>query len=374
MSEKGICSVKGVKAYGFKDGKNGIAVISTPGRCVGTFTKNKVQAAPVVYSQNLLNEDPGIDNIIVNSGCANAFTGERGLKDARWMSKQMEGRNLVCSTGKIGSYLNRDWIQTAVEKAVRNIDTENGGIEAAKAIMTTDTEVKSIKIERDNYTVAGIAKGAGMIEPDMATMLAFIFTDIEIPQKEMENNFTKAVDNTFNMVVVDGDTSTNDTALLISTGKAEAEYTKNKKQVWKDIENVCKELAKKIAEDGEGSTKLIELSITNAKTEQEARKAAKTVLNSPLVKTAIYGEDPNFGRIVAALGRSKTNFHPEQIEIKINGKTVVKQGTINIDKEITEELKEKTIKIQINLNNGNAEIKGWGCDLTPEYIKINAEY
>ncbi|UOY10741.1 bifunctional glutamate N-acetyltransferase/amino-acid acetyltransferase ArgJ [Methanonatronarchaeum sp. AMET6-2] len=374
---KGICSVPGVKANGYKEGGKGLAVIEANGKCVGTFTRNKIQAAPVVYTEKLLSKDPDINHIIVNSGCANAFTGEQGLEDAEWMSRLIGGRNVVCSTGKIGSTINREWISMAIDNLVSGIqDGEVGCEKAADAILTTDTGPKQSVVSRSEYTVGGMAKGAGMIEPNMGTMLAFIFTDIEIPVPDMEKRFKEVVDRTFNMVVVDGDTSTNDTALLTTTGFSETPYSSVEQSLWRDIEEVCRELAKQIARDGEGATKMIEITVQGAKDKEEAKNAVKTTLNSPLVKTAVYGEDPNFGRIVAALGRSEINLRPDGFKVKINGNTVVKKGRItSFDKtKIGREMQKNKINIEIDLQNGSETITGWGCDLTPGYIEINADY
>ncbi len=384
--EGGICAVRGVRANGIKEGKNGLAVIIAERTvsCAGVFTRNKIIAAPLVVTRDaLLNND--LRAIIINSGCANAFTGKTGIIDAQWMAEIL-AEKLKCSppeigvasTGVIGRQLDRGWIREIVDKVFDGLsDTQDGSRRAAKAIMTTDTTVKEIALELENgVRIGGIAKGSGMIEPNMGTMLAFIYTDAVISRETLDICFRRSVDKSFNMVVVDGDTSTNDMALITATG-----FNKCEESVFQNgLDYVCIHLAKMIAKDGEGASKLIEVRVRGAQNTQDARKAAKAVVRSPLVKTAIFGKDPNWGRIIAAAGYSGANINQDTIsltfsnncsEVMLVDRGRIIEGKLDALREIME---NKEIIIEVDIGLGNANATAWGCDLTYEYVKINAMY
>jgi len=383
----GICTVKGVRANGIKQGKNGIAIMVTKARklsSAGVFTRNKVIAAPLIVTREAL-EKGELKAIIANSGCANAFTGTKGMTDARWMAGIL-AKKLNCSpdevgvasTGVIGRYLDRAWLEGHLDEVFNNLsNTEEKGKACARAIMTTDTTMKEIAIELENGVhIAGIAKGSGMIEPNMGTMLAFLYTDVDISRDALDRCLRKAVDKSFNMLVVDGDTSTNDMALLTATGYNECE----EELFQKGLDLVCISLAKMIAKDGEGATRLIEVRVKGASSDDDAKKAAKAIVRSPLVKTAIYGKDPNWGRVVAAAGYSGAEVDQDRISLKFSGSGEevmlvdsgkILEGKLEALKTIME---SKEIVIDVDLSLGEHEATAWGCDLTYDYVKINAMY
>jgi glutamate N-acetyltransferase/amino-acid N-acetyltransferase len=379
--EGGVCAVPGVKAYGIKDGKQGLAVITGNGNAAGVFTQNKIRAAPVTVTSRRL---PGVMNaIIAYSGSANAFTGQKGIEDAEKMAfltasaLGVDPESVgVASTGIIGRPVNMDWIKTCVKDVIEDLTLEPSGSEAAaRAIMTTDTALKQFAIEVEGVRIGGIAKGSGMIEPNMATMLAFIYTDAELYSKSLYKCLKTAVDDSFNMLVVDGDTSTNDMVLLTATGKKRISEDKFQE----GLTFLCTELAKMIARDGEGATKFIEVHITGARSEEDARKVAKAVVRSPLVKTAVYSADPNFGRVIAAIGRSGADVEEDKVTLAVsddaNVVILVKEG--NIVKGVLTQakalMKKETIIISADLGLGDGEACAWGCDLTCDYIRINAK-
>ena len=385
--KSGICSVKGVRASGIKQGKNGLAVMVADARelaTAGVFTRNKVIAAPLIVTKGSL-EKGELKAIIANSGCANAFTGEKGLIDAAWMAgllaKKLKCEPLeigVASTGVIGRNLDRAWIQGHLDEVFEHLsNTEESSRAAAKAIMTTDLAVKELAIELDNgVRIGGIAKGSGMIEPNMGTMLAFLFTDAILPKKTLDSCLRKAVDRSFNMVVVDGDTSTNDMALITATG-----YNDCKEDAFQEgLDHLCISLAKMIAKDGEGASRLIEVRVTGAKSIDDATKAAKAIVRSPLVKTAIFGKDPNWGRIVAAAGYSGADIDQDKISLKFsdgkNEVVLVDSGRIVEGKiqELKGIMESKEIIIEVDIGLGDSGATAWGCDLTYDYVKINAMY
>lgn len=371
--DEGICSINNVKANGVKEDGNGLAIIESFTKTVGVFTNNKIKAAPVRYTRQLLNKSNEVDNFIINSGCANAFTGEKGLKDTKWMSDLLEGNTAVCSTGVIGERIDRKWIKEKFDELSNNLkNSAEGSKNAANAIRTTDNYLKEVSVEVGDLKVAGIAKGSGMIEPNMGTMLAFIFTNANLSNDYLRNYLKKEVNNSFNMVVVDGDTSTNDTVLLSST---KAIDNPNKNDFKKGLSFVCEKLAKKIAKDGEGATKFIEVNVSSCRNKREAKSIAKEILRSSLVKTMFYGENPNIGRIAAAIGNSSSYVEEEKIEIKLNDNLVVNDGVIVLGKEdLRELLTNKKIDLSIDLGLGLEKATAWGCDLSPEYVEINAGY
>lgn len=390
--EGGVCAVRGVKASGCKEGKNGLAIITGGGPAAGVFTTNKVTAAPVIVTRKHLIESQQILAVVANSGSANAFTGSNGTEDAERIAESLARRLhihttdvAVGSTGIIGTPLNVGWIDSKISEVLLTMtDTANGSLEAARAIMTTDSRPKQMAIEVDGVAIGGIAKGAGMIEPQLSTMLAFIYTDARLTADVLQTCLKKAADLSFNMVVVDGDTSTNDTVLLIATGESSSAIDID------DFQNalnfVCVELAKMIARDGEGATKMMEVTVAGARNRDDAIKAAKAVVRSPLVKTALFGADPNWGRIVTAVGYSGAFVDPEALSLALSdGKDIsvvlVEKGLIKsasadrLDEGALSEIMNRTeISILVDLGVGAAAATAWGCDLTDDYVRINAEY
>ncbi len=383
----GICAVKGVRANGIKQGKNGLAIMVADARklaTAGVFTRNKVIAAPLIITKASL-EKGDLKAIIANSGCANAFTGEKGLSDAKWMAdilaKKMKCEPFeigVASTGVIGRNLDRIWIGGHLDEVFDQLsDTEEAAKAAAKAIMTTDLAMKEIAIELDNgVRIGGISKGSGMIEPNMGTMLAFLYTDAILSKETLDSCLRKAVDKTFNMVVVDGDTSTNDMALITATGYHDCE----EEVFQRGLDHVCASLAKMIAKDGEGASRLVEARVKGARSPRDARLAAKAIVRSPLVKTAIFGKDPNWGRVVAAAGYSGADLDQDRISLKFSDNTRevllvdsgrIVEGKLDALKSIME---SKEIIIEVDIGLGDFEATAWGCDLTYDYVKINAMY
>ncbi|MDO8727156.1 MAG: bifunctional ornithine acetyltransferase/N-acetylglutamate synthase [Candidatus Methanoperedens sp.] len=385
--EGGICAVKGIKANGIKQGKNGIAIMVADAKQLsssGVFTRNKVIAAPLIITREALSKGE-LKAIIANSGCANAFTGEKGIQDAKWMAGLLATKLKcspdeigVASTGVIGRYLDRMWLEGHLDEVYDHISSsKEASIACARAIMTTDTTMKEVAVELKNgVRIAGIAKGSGMIEPNMGTMLAFLFTDACLSKKALDVCLKKAVDKSFNMVVVDGDTSTNDMALLTATGYRECD----EKTFQEGLDHVCISLAKLIAKDGEGATRLIEARVSGARTEADAKAAAKTIVRSPLVKTAIYGKDPNWGRVVAAAGYSGAEVDQDRISLKFSGNNkeavLVDSGVIVEGKldELKSIMDSREILIEVDLGLGENSATAWGCDLTYDYVKINAMY
>ncbi|MCX8206233.1 MAG: bifunctional ornithine acetyltransferase/N-acetylglutamate synthase [Methanothrix sp.] len=380
----GICAVPGVRACGVKRGRYGVAMIACSGYAAGVFTRNRVRAAPIEVTVDHLRRSGGrIEGIIANSGSANAYTGVRGIRDAERMAGIMSGilgcspeMIGVASTGVIGRYLDLDLISSLADEAAPALRSgPDASREAAQAIMTTDTRVKEVAVEHDGFRIGGICKGAGMIEPDMATMLAFIYTDADAGP-DLYRFLKDAVDVSFNMLTVDGDTSTNDTVLLTSTRAVEC----NPESFREALEHVCVSLARMIARDGEGATKAMEVEVTGAASSEDARRAAKSIARSNLVKAALYGEDPNWGRIVCAAGRSGAEFDPSRISLRMSSRSgsvlLVDRGII-VDGVLDEAKKVMScdeIFIHLDLGAGSASARGFGCDLTHEYVNINAKY
>jgi glutamate N-acetyltransferase / amino-acid N-acetyltransferase len=383
MTFKSICAIDGVKTWGMKEGKFGLALIEAHGTAAGVFTRNLARAAPVELMRKQIKAGK-LEAVIVNSGCANAYTGKRGYGDAVTMT-EYAGSTLgvkpkhvgVASTGVIGRYLDLPLIKRQCETVAPKIDrTPEAEILAAQAIMTTDTFPKHALVEKEGFRVGGIAKGSGMIAPNMGTMLAFIYTDAGIGAKPLADALKQAARRSFNRVVVDGDTSTNDIALCTATGAAgkvkHAEFSVA-------LEACCRSLAEQIATDGEGATKLIEVTVRGAKKEDDAAKVARTVIESPLVKTAVYGEDPNWGRVVAAAGRAGIKFDPNAVSLWISdGKKkhpLVKSGEIIADLDAAKKaMAGKKVIFILDLAAGKEEATAWGCDLTERYVEINGRY
>ncbi len=372
-----------------KETKHGLdlGILFSERPCVATalFTTNKVKAAPVVLSQERLQGGRTVA-VVVNSGCANAFTGEQGLKDAvevAGLAAERIGVSpedvLVASTGVIGQELPMKLIRAGIGQIV--LSTE-GGHSLVKAMMTTDTVPKEVAARAGDsgFIIGGVVKGSGMIHPELATMLCFLTTDAAVELDFLKLALRKAVDISFNMVSIDGDTSTNDTVLVMANGLAgNKPISQNSRQasVFQEaLDQVCIYLAKSMARDGEGASKLIEVTVSGAPSVAEARLAARTIVSSSLVKTAVYGNDPNWGRIVAAVGRSGVEVVESKIDLYIGDICVVKQGTpLPFDKEsVVEILKKSEIPIDLNLNLGKASATAWGCDLSEEYVTINSQY
>ena len=354
----------------------------------GVFTTNRVKAAPILLSQEKIKKG-FLRAIIANTGYANACTGIRGLNDATQTAdiaaKELginPGEIAVASTGVIGAYLPLNLIKNALPNLVKSL-SPNGFRSVAKALMTTDSfpKMSCLKGRAGGYTyhLLGLAKGAGMIMPNMATMLSFVLTDINIDYQTLWPIFRSAVESTFNRITVDGETSTNDMVIIMANGVAG-----NRKLDRSDVEgfeksltDVMGELAHMIAKDGEGATKAIIIELNGAATKDDANTAARAVANSNLVKTAIFGQDPNWGRIMAALGRSGVKMEENKVQIWIDGINIVDGGLMTSKREenkAAEKMKKKQITIAINLNQGSWEDRITTCDLTYDYIKINADY
>ena len=354
------------------------------------FTQNAFCAAPIVVSKKHLSQaQPRY--LLVNTGNANAGTGDQGITDALtccdMVAEVSTVKNLEVlpfSTGVIGEYLPMDKFPNAIKTAFDNLSEDNWE-NAANGILTTDTVVKAftrtISINSQNITISGIAKGSGMIRPDMATMLAYIATDAKIERQLLQNCLLEAVNHSFNRITVDGDTSTNDSAILIATGQSGVELTLESDELLnfqQVLTEICEELAKEMIRDGEGATKLISLSVTGCKDEQEAKDVAYTVAHSPLVKTAFFACDPNWGRILAAVGRAGiTNFDLRKVNIALDDVYIVRNGGKAND--YTEErgqaiMDKSDITIHIDLGRGDKKIQVWTCDFSYDYVRINAEY
>lgn len=398
--EGDVTSAKGYKASGVYSGiknkiKSDMSIIYSDVLANGAavFTKNKVCAAPVTVSKENI-KNGKIQAIVVNSGNANACTGDIGLKNALTMVdktasalKISKEDVIVSSTGVIGVTLPMDNVNKGIELAA-DVLKYDGGQDAAEAILTTDTCKKNIAVELDidgkKVTIGGIAKGSGMIHPNMATMLGFITTDAKIDGEFLNELLKETTKDTYNMITVDGDTSTNDMVCVMANGLAEnKEINKNHQEVNKFIEAfkyINAYLAKSIVFDGEGATKFIEVEVINSLTKEDAQKSIKSILTSSLVKTAFFGEDGNWGRIVAAIGYSEANFDINKTDVFLKSEAgIVKifeqgQGASYKEEDVAKILKFKEIQILIDFNLGNEKAVGWGCDLSYDYVKINGSY
>ena len=379
----------GVKA-GIKTSKNAdLAMVYSENPCsaAGTFTTNAIRASSVDWCEGIL-PDAGIHAIICNSGCANACTGDQGVKDNAAMALLAASALgvahksvLVASTGVIGKLLPMTRITVAVPKLVSTLSPD-GGTSFAKAIMTTDLVKKEsavrIRTEKGRFTIGGAVKGSGMIQPNMATMLCFITTDAAIDNQLLNDIVKRVMNRTFNNLTVDGDTSTNDMALVLANGVSGVSIkTKAAQKTFEEgLFTVCNDLCKQIAADGEGATKRVEIRVKGAKTEEDARKAAKAVANSNLTKCALFGNDPNWGRIACAVGYSGAKFSKQKMSIELCGIEVFKnlQPVAFDDKKAHSLMKKKVVTIDINLGLGDKEAVAHTCDFSYDYVKINAEY
>jgi glutamate N-acetyltransferase/amino-acid N-acetyltransferase len=364
------------------ENKPDLGVLFSEAPCVATalFTTNRIKAAPVVLSQQRLKEGRA-GAVVVNSGCANACIGERGVRDAAKMAElTAEGIGmspeevLVASTGVIGVPLPMKQIAPAIKQVSLSRD---GGHELARAMMTTDTFAKEtavrVRARNSEFTIGGVAKGSGMIHPDLATLLCFLTTDAAVELDFAKAALKKAVDASFNMISIDRDTSPNDMVLLLANGRAGKVPADAFEQA---LEQVCVYLAKCVAADGEGSTKLIEVVVSGARSLTEARLAARTVVSSSLVKAAIHGADPNWGRIMAALGRSGAEVEESKTDLYIGNIPLVKAGApLSFNQQgVIKLLGGKEVVVGLNLNLGSASATAWGCDLSEEYVTINSQY
>lgn len=364
----------------------GIIYSEVPCVAAGVFTTNIIKAAPIIFSQKNL-QSKKAQALVVNSGCANACTGDAGLSDAAEMASLTAKKLnilskdvLVASTGVIGVHLPMQKIREGINRIDMSCE---GGTDLARAMMTTDTFAKeialSVETETGGFTIGGVAKGAGMIHPNMATMLCFIATDACIEAGFLQQALNKVVDSSFNMITVDGDTSTSDMVVVLANGLAgnKSMDEKNGKVFLEALYEVCLYLAKSIARDGEGATKLIEVIVEGAARQNEAMVAARTIAGSPLVKSAIHGNDPNWGRVVAALGRSGARVNEKKLDVYLNNVCVMERGTpANFDNEVLSAslAVSKDVLIKLSLNLGRGKAIAWGCDLSEEYVTINSAY
>lgn len=386
---KGIAEVPGVKCgtafAGIKRTEKRInrpdllvVVTEEPCEFAAVFTRNDVKAAPIKVSMEVKGK---VSGIVANSGNANACTGERGIADALEMAKltsQLTGKGkfLVASTGVIGEPMPMEKVRKGIAEAVKNLGSAKGE-EPAKAIMTTDTFPKLSFREGEGFVVGGIAKGAGMIDPAMATMLSFVATDAKVPKELLERALKEAVEVSFNAITVDGDMSTNDCVFLLSTGKSSVEITEENYWEFKGVlTEVLKELAYQIVKDGEGATKVARIVVEKAMSKEQAIAVSRKIALSPLVKTAIFGCDPNWGRIAAAAGAAMVGVEEEKMEIYIGNYLLFKGKRVDYrEDEVANYMKEsEEIFIRVVLNQGESSFEYLTCDLTYDYVRINAEY
>lgn len=371
--------------------KRDVAVIcsSVPATAAGVFTLNRVKAAPLLISMERL-ADGNARAVVVNSGNANACNGERGMKDALAMAAEAavvlgvpEGEVLVASTGVIGKKMPMDKVLPGVRAAAGQVSPEGGSL-AAQAIMTTDTYSKEAAVQMELggkvITIGGTAKGSGMIHPNMATLLCFITTDAAVSAACLKKALQHATDLSFNMITVDGDSSTNDMAVIMANGMAGNKSIEDEGldyTYFRDaLTAVCTSLAKAIARDGEGATKMIEVRVLGAGTELDARLAARSVAGSSLLKAAVFGNDANWGRVICAAGYSGAGFDPDKFDIFLGDVQVARDGgSLEFSEELAlEELKKDTVTITLDLKSGGCGATAWGCDLSYDYVKINADY
>ena len=399
----GVTAAKGFEAAAaeaqikYKDRKD-MALIYSQVPCVaaGTFTTNVVKAAPVRWDQEIVKKSANVHAVIINSGIANACTGEEGYGYCEQTAQAAErllripaSSVLVASTGVIGMQLPMDRIRDGVALlAEGKADTEEAGLEAAKAIMTTDTKPKyaaaQVEIGGKTVTVGGMCKGSGMIHPNMCTMLGFVTTDAAITKEMLQKALSDDIKDTYNMVSVDGDTSTNDTVLLLANGMAGNPLIDRENEdyaVFKEALNyVNTELAKKIAGDGEGATCLFEVKVIGAESKEQAVMLSKSVITSSLTKAAIYGHDANWGRILCAMGYSGASFDPDRVDLYFEsaaGKLKIIENGVSTgysEEMATKILSEEYVTATADIKMGEASATAWGCDLTHEYVNINADY
>ncbi len=394
----GITTPQGFKAgvahAGIKyQGRYDLALVFSECSAVGAgvFTTNKFQAAPVLVSRQHLAAQEKLRGFVVNSGCANACTGDEGLADARMMAQvaaEVTGCRveefLVASTGVIGVPLPMEKVRQGIIEAGKNLSVEAGAL-AAQAIMTTDTVPKEIGIEVEidgkRVILGAMAKGSGMIHPNMATMLGFVTTDAAISKECLQKALVIANKDSFNMVTVDGDTSTNDTLAVLANGLAGNSLIDNPESeefqlFTAALQQVCVYMARMIARDGEGATRLLEVKVVNSPSQEDARIAARTIAGSNLVKAAIFGQDANWGRIICALGYSGAEFAPEEVDVYLGELLVAEKGRgLAFDETVARRILEQDeVVVTVDLHAGEYAATAWGCDLSYDYVKINADY
>jgi glutamate N-acetyltransferase/amino-acid N-acetyltransferase len=387
----GLGAVPGVKLAGVHAGIKkrkpdlALVVFDEPHGCASVITTNEIKAAPLIVSEQHI----GIDGlamraVVCNSGCANACTGERGERDARQTARQAAAllhletsQIIVASTGVIGVYLPMDRMVRGLERAVKDLEAGmEAAYDAAEAIMTTDNEPKLAAYAfydgETRYVVGGIAKGSGMIAPNMATMLAFVATNAPMPRETLRDELRAATDDSFNMISVDGDMSTNDSVY----GFAPVAREPAPRGFREALRAVTHDLAYAMVRDGEGATKALTVDVSGARDAQQARTVARALVNSNLVRTALYGEDPNWGRIIAAAGSVRAGIDPETWSLYLAEKLWVDRGAIEVlsEAEAHRELESTAVSVRLDLGLGDARATAWGCDLSRDYVRINAHY
>ena len=403
VTEGGVTAAQGFQAAGIaagikKGGTKDMAMVYSekPCVCAGTFTTNVVKAAPVKWDQKIVKESDYVQAVVCNSGIANACTGQEGYSYCQETAKAAgealgisAEEVLVASTGVIGQQLPMAVLKEGVKKlAPMLLGTKEAGTLAAEAIMTTDTVKKEVAVEMElsgkKVTIGGMCKGSGMIHPNMCTMLSFVTTDVDIDKNLLKEALRESVQDSYNMISVDGDTSTNDTVLVLANAMAGNPKITEKNQDYeifkKGLDYVNKTLAQKIAGDGEGATALFEVKITGAQTKEQAVTLSKSVITSNLTKAAIFGHDANWGRILCAMGYSGAQFDPEKVDLVFESKAgriqIMKNGigTDYSEEEATKILSEDKVTVIADIKMGEETATAWGCDLTYDYVKINADY
>ncbi|MEN1934650.1 bifunctional glutamate N-acetyltransferase/amino-acid acetyltransferase ArgJ [Paenibacillus sp. 102] len=390
VTPKGFAAI-GVQV-GLKKGKKDIGAIvcDVPANCGAVYTTNQFQAAPLQVTKESIATEGKLQAIVVNSGNANACTGMQGLQDAYEMKtlaakqfKVKENHVAVASTGVIGVPLSMEAIRNGISYLVPSKEKEKAA-SFYEAILTTDLVTKQscyqFMIDGKEVRIAGAAKGSGMIHPNMATMLSFITTDVNIEQDALQLALSQVTNHTFNQITVDGDTSTNDMVVVMASGLSGTTAIHPNHAEWEKfmvaLQKVCEDLAKQIAKDGEGATKLVEVNVYGARTVEEGNKVAKQIVGSSLVKTAMYGEDANWGRIISAIGQSGVAIESTTVDIAVQSISVLQSSEPQIfpQKEMKQKLKQPEIVIDVHLHLGEEKGRAWGCDLSYEYVKINACY
>lgn len=391
----GVIAPKGFRATGVAggikmSGKKDISLIVSEVPCVasGVFTTNVFKAAPVLVSMEILKKNPtGIRGIVANSGNANCLTGEKGIEDAKRMARLVETRMgfsensvLVASTGIIGKPLPMEVVEYGIIKACDKVKSESSSRYAAEGIMTTDTKAKEAAVQYisglETFKIGAIGKGSGMISPAMATMLCFVTTDVKVTPELLHEALKEAVDETFNRITVDGDMSTNDTVFALASGVSEFCVTKRDekfKLFLEHLKQVLGDIALMIIEDGEGVTKVVKIEVIGCNSRRMAQNIARKIGNSILVKTMLFGENPNWGRIIAAIGASGEKIKPEKLTVKVGGRIIFEKGNY-LGYQSNDILKSRNITIFVDLGIGKESYSLYTTDLTYEYVKINAEY
>jgi glutamate N-acetyltransferase/amino-acid N-acetyltransferase len=397
VKSKKIGSVPGFKAAGIVSGVKdsgakdlSLVISEAPAVAAGVFTKNRVQSPGVVYSKQRLARGKTFKAIIVNSGNANACTGPQGFEDCQTICESLANEleihpqeTLIASTGIIGVPLPADKIVNSIPCLKKDL-SDNGWSRAAQGIMTTDLVSKFAEVRykegQKEIVLAGMAKGSGMINPNMATMLGFVFTNANIDKRSLKSALKIATDASFNSITVDGECSTNDCVLVLANGLANNSKITGSGSAFSDfvtaLTDLCKTLSQKIVRDGEGATKFVSIVVKGSHSVKEARKAGMRIANSNLVKTALFGEDPNWGRIVCAVGDSGARMNPEKLSVAIEGQPLAQNGVpVQYSKKKVDRLmKKKEIQIEVNLGVGTQSAEVWTCDFSYDYVKINAEY